>query len=210
MDEATARLATEPNRFIECVIAPGFSEAAFNLFTTRPTWKKSVRLLRTGSLDGDGSAGRSSCATWTAACSCRRRTTAGRTLTFRMRKRSTKRPPTTTEMADLHFAWAVCKHVKSNAIVLAKDGMVVGVGAGQMSRVDSVHMAVRKAGDRVKGSVLASDAFFPFRDNVDEAAKAGVTALVQPGGSMRDQESITACDEHGLAMVFTGFRHFRH
>ena len=98
----------------------------------------------------------------------------------------TKRPPTDAEMADLRFAWVVCKHVKSNAIVLAKGGMVVGVGAGQMSRVDSVHMAVRKAGDRVKGAVLASDAFFPFRDNVDEAAKAGVTAMVQPGGSMRD------------------------
>ena len=116
----------------------------------------------------------------------------------------------TAEMADLRFAWAVCKHVKSNAIVLAKDGMIVGVGAGQMSRVDSVHMAARKAGERVKGSVLASDAFFPFRDNVDEAAKAGVTAVVQPGGSMRDQDSIASCDEHGLAMVFTGFRHFRH
>ena len=129
---------------------------------------------------------------------------------FQDAKTVTKRPPTTAEMADLRFAWAVCKHVKSNAIVLAKDGMVVGVGAGQMSRVDSVHMAVRKAGERVKGSVLASDAFFPFRDNVDEAAKAGVTAVVQPGGSMRDADSIAACDEHGLAMVFTGFRHFRH
>ena len=104
----------------------------------------------------------------------------------------------------------MAKHVKSNAIVLAKDGMVVGVGAGQMSRVDSVHMAVRKAGERVKGSVLASDAFFPFRDNIDEAAKAGVTAIVQPGGSMRDQDSIDACNEHGLAMVLTGVRHFRH
>ena len=88
--------------------------------------------------------------------------------------------------------------------------MLVGVGAGQMSRVDSVHMAVRKAGERGQGAVLASDAFFPFRDNVDEAARAGVTALVQPGGSMRDADSIAACDEHGLAMVFTGVRHFRH
>jgi phosphoribosylaminoimidazolecarboxamide formyltransferase/IMP cyclohydrolase len=113
-------------------------------------------------------------------------------------------------MADLRFAWLVCKHVKSNAIVLAKGGMEVGVGAGQMSRVDSVYLAVRKAGERSRGSVLASDAFFPFRDNVDEAANAGVTAIVQPGGSMRDQDSITACDEHGLAMVFTGVRHFRH
>ena len=88
--------------------------------------------------------------------------------------------------------------------------MVVGVGAGQMSRVDSVRIAVSKAGERVKGSVLASDAFFPFRDNVDAAAKLGVTAIVQPGGSVRDQESVAACDEHGLAMVFTGVRHFRH
>ena len=122
----------------------------------------------------------------------------------------TKRQPTAAELADLRFAWLVCKHVKSNAIVLGKGDMVVGVGAGQMSRVDSVHLAVRKAGKRSKGSVMASDAFFPFRDNVDEAAKAGVTAIVQPGGSMRDADSIAACDEHGLAMVFTGVRHFRH
>src|SRR5208283_1157849 len=95
---------------------------------------------------------------------------------------ATKRAPSAAEMADLRFAWLVCKHVKSNAIVLAKSGMVVGVGAGQMSRVDSVHMAVRKAGDRSRGSVLASDAFFPFRDNINEAAKAGITAIAQPGG----------------------------
>ena len=122
----------------------------------------------------------------------------------------TKRPPTEAEWADLQFAWLVCKHVKSNAIVLAKGGMVVGVGAGQMSRVDSTHMAVRKAGERSKGAVLASDAFFPFRDNIDEAAKAGVTAVVQPGGSMRDADSIAACDENGMAMICTGVRHFRH
>jgi phosphoribosylaminoimidazolecarboxamide formyltransferase/IMP cyclohydrolase len=122
----------------------------------------------------------------------------------------TKRAPTDAERADLRFAWAVAKHVKSNAIVLARGGMVVGVGAGQMSRVDSVHMAVRKAGDRARGSVLASDAFFPFRDNVDMAAAAGVTAIVQPGGSKRDLDSIAACDEHALAMIFTGVRHFRH
>jgi phosphoribosylaminoimidazolecarboxamide formyltransferase/IMP cyclohydrolase len=122
----------------------------------------------------------------------------------------TKRPPTAEEMRDLRFAWIVAKHVKSNAIVLAKDGMIVGVGAGQMSRVDSTQIAVHKAGERVRGSVLASDAFFPFRDNVDEAARAGVTAIVQPGGSKRDSDSIAACDEHGIAMVFTGVRHFRH
>jgi phosphoribosylaminoimidazolecarboxamide formyltransferase/IMP cyclohydrolase len=208
VDEPTARLATEPNRFIECVIAPGYSEAALQLFTTRPTWKNSVRLLRTGPL---GAVGRSVVL----------RDVDGGVLVqtpddrgaeedFKDAKTMTKRPPTGVEWADLRFAWAVCKHVKSNAIVLAKDGMVVGVGAGQMSRVDSVHMAARKAGDRVQGSVLASDAFFPFRDNVDMAAAAGVTAIVQPGGSKRDPDSIAACDEHGLAMVFTGFRHFRH
>jgi phosphoribosylaminoimidazolecarboxamide formyltransferase/IMP cyclohydrolase len=123
---------------------------------------------------------------------------------------SGERPPTADELADLRFAWLVGKHVKSNAIVLARGGMVVGVGAGQMSRVDSVHLAARKAGERSRGAVLASDAFFPFRDNVDEAARAGVTAIVQPGGSVRDQESIQACNEHDLAMVFTGVRHFRH
>ena len=122
----------------------------------------------------------------------------------------TRRAPTAVELADLRFAWLVCKHVKSNAIVLARGSMVVGVGAGQMSRVDSVHIAARKAGERVRGAVLASDAFFPFRDNIDEAAKAGATAVVQPGGSMRDADSIQACDEQGLAMVFTGVRHFRH
>jgi phosphoribosylaminoimidazolecarboxamide formyltransferase/IMP cyclohydrolase len=100
--------------------------------------------------------------------------------------------------------------VKSNAIVLANAQKVVGVGAGQMSRVDSVEIAVRKAGERSRGSVLASDAFFPFRDNVDAAAKAGVTAIIQPGGSVRDADSIAACDEHGIAMLFTGVRHFRH
>ena len=129
---------------------------------------------------------------------------------FAAAKVVTRRAPTEAELADLRFAWLVCKHVKSNAIVLAKGGMVVGVGAGQMSRVDSVHMAVRKAGERSRGSVLASDAFFPFRDNIDEAARAGVTAVVQPGGSMRDADSVQACDEHDLAMVLTGVRHFRH
>src|SRR5207247_3331577 len=104
------------------------------------------------------------------------------------------------ELADLRFVWVVAKHVKSNAIVLGKDRMIVGVGAGQMSRIDSTHMAVRKAGPRAAGSVLASDAFFPFRDNVDEAARAGIKAIVQPGGSLRDQDSIDACNEHGIAM----------
>lgn len=122
----------------------------------------------------------------------------------------TKCKPTEDEFQALWFAWLVCKHVKSNAIVLAKGQQVVGVGAGQMSRVDSVQIAVRKAGDRVKGSVLASDAFFPFPDNVHIAAAAGVVAIVQPGGSVKDNDSIAACDERGIAMLFTGTRHFRH
>jgi phosphoribosylaminoimidazolecarboxamide formyltransferase/IMP cyclohydrolase len=108
------------------------------------------------------------------------------------------------------FAWRVCAAVKSNAIVLAKAEQIVGVGAGQMSRLDSVKIAVEKAGPRATGSVLASDAFFPFRDGPDAAAAAGVTAIIQPGGSRRDDETIKACDEHGIAMVLTGHRHFRH
>jgi phosphoribosylaminoimidazolecarboxamide formyltransferase/IMP cyclohydrolase len=208
VDEATAGQVTEPNRFVECIIAPGYSEAAFQLLTTRPTWKKSVRLLRTGPLTTHHSPPPLDY----------RRVDGGMLVQardigsndFADLKVVTKRPPTPAEMDDLRFAWLVCKHVKSNAIVLVKDRMVVGVGAGQMSRVDSVHLAVRKAGDLARGSVLASDAFFPFRDNIDQAAKAGVMAVIQPGGSMRDAESIQACDEHGLAMVLTGIRHFRH
>ncbi len=206
LDEATAMQITEPNRFVECVIAPGYSAKAFEVLTTRPTWKKNVRILRTGSLDR------------TTGGLDYRRVDGGLLVQSRDRdgddfanlKVVTKRAPTADELADLKFCWLVCKHVKSNAIVLARGGKVLGVGAGQMSRVDSVHIASRKAGEQSRGSVMASDAFFPFRDNVDAAAKVGVTAIVQPGGSVRDQDSIAACDEHGLAMVFTGIRHFRH
>jgi phosphoribosylaminoimidazolecarboxamide formyltransferase/IMP cyclohydrolase len=116
----------------------------------------------------------------------------------------------TEERVSLDFAWRICQAVKSNAIVLVRGTQLVGVGAGQMSRLDSVRIAVEKAGERAAGAVLASDAFFPFRDGPDHAAKAGVTAIIQPGGSRRDDETIAACDEHGLAMVLTGRRHFRH
>ncbi|MEE9248256.1 MAG: bifunctional phosphoribosylaminoimidazolecarboxamide formyltransferase/IMP cyclohydrolase, partial [Dehalococcoidia bacterium] len=122
----------------------------------------------------------------------------------------TKRKPTTEELRDLAFAWRAVKHVKSNAIVLAKERAVVGMGAGQPNRVTSVHLAIRAAGERAKGSVLASDAFFPFADNVELAAEGGVTAVVQPGGSIRDKEVIAAADARGLAMLFTGIRHFKH
>ena len=113
-------------------------------------------------------------------------------------------------MQTLRFAWKVCKHVKSNAIVFAKDGATLGVGAGQMSRVDSVKIAVMKAQSSLAGSVVASDAFFPFPDGVEEAAKAGAVAVIQPGGSVRDNDVIAAADRLGMAMVFTGIRHFLH
>ena len=132
----------------------------------------------------------------------------------------TKRAPTAQELTDLLFAWKVAKHVKSNAIIYVNDGATVGVGAGQMSRVDSTRIAAQKARDMAgamgldapltKGSVVASDAFFPFPDGLLTAAEAGATAVIQPGGSMRDAEVIAAADEAGLAMVFTGMRHFRH
>ena len=128
-------------------------------------------------------------------------------------KMPTKRQPTSTELEDLLFAWRAVAAVKSNAIVLAREGMTIGIGAGQMSRVDAAFMAVHKAktvGHETKDAVMGSDAFFPFRDGIDQAAEAGVRAIVQPGGSVRDAEVIAAADEHGIAMVFTGKRQFRH
>jgi len=122
----------------------------------------------------------------------------------------TKRAPTAQEIHTMRFAWKVSKHVKSNAIVFAKDGATLGVGAGQMSRVDSVKLAVMKAQSSLATTVVASDAFFPFPDGVEEAAKAGATAVIQPGGSVRDADVIAAADRLGLAMVFTGMRHFLH
>jgi phosphoribosylaminoimidazolecarboxamide formyltransferase/IMP cyclohydrolase len=122
----------------------------------------------------------------------------------------TKRKPTDDEWKALLFAWTVVKHVKSNAIVYATAERTVGVGAGQMSRVDAARFAALKAAAPLAGTVAASDAFFPFRDGVDEIARAGATAIIQPGGSVKDEEVVAAADEHGLAMVFTGIRHFRH
>ena len=122
----------------------------------------------------------------------------------------TTRKPTEMEMRDLLFAWKVCKHVKSNAILYARTGQTTGVGAGQMSRVDSARIGAMKSVIGIKGSVAASDAFFPFPDGVEVIAEAGATAIIQPGGSMRDQEVIDTANQHGLAMVMTGVRHFRH
>jgi len=122
----------------------------------------------------------------------------------------TKRAPTTEEWEALRFAWRVCAHVKSNTVIFTGRQATLAVGAGQMSRVDAVKAAVMKGGAGLRGSVVASDAFFPFRDGLDAVAAAGATAIVQPGGSVRDHDVIGAADEHGLAMVFTGRRHFRH
>ncbi|MBX3443555.1 MAG: bifunctional phosphoribosylaminoimidazolecarboxamide formyltransferase/IMP cyclohydrolase [Planctomyces sp.] len=207
VDATTADRLCQPNRFIEAVIAPGFDPEALEILTTRPKWKASVRLLRVpGLLEGAGGAAEY------------RRVSGGLLVQDRDDQPDpvdefqvvTERAPTESERRDLEFAWKVCKHVKSNAIVFAKAGMVLGVGAGQMSRLDSARIAADKSGDRGRGAVAASDAFFPFRDGVDQAAEAGVTALIQPGGSVRDAEVIAACNERGLAMIFTGRRHFRH
>jgi phosphoribosylaminoimidazolecarboxamide formyltransferase / IMP cyclohydrolase len=122
----------------------------------------------------------------------------------------TRRQPTADEWQALRFAWRVCAHVKSNAVIFTSADRTLAIGAGQMSRVDAVKVAVMKAGAALKGSVAASDAFFPFRDGLDALADAGATAVVQPGGSVRDAEVIEAADERGIAMVFTGIRHFRH
>ncbi|GAH38407.1 unnamed protein product, partial [marine sediment metagenome] len=123
---------------------------------------------------------------------------------------ATKREPTPAEIEDLLFAWRAVKHIKSNAIVLAKDKTLLGMGAGQPSRIVGAQIAIERAGEKAVGSVLASDAMFPFPDVVEAAARAGVTAIIQPGGSIRDEDSIRAADEHNMAMVFTGVRHFRH
>ena len=197
--------------FTEVVIAPGASEAARAVFAT----KKNLRLLTTGGLPDAQAPGLAF-----------RQVAGGMLVQDRdfvglgEVKVVTRRQPTGTEMADLRFAWKVAKHVKSNAIVYAKDAATVGIGAGQMSRVDSTRIAARKAGDMAEvlgltalptsGSVVASDAFFPFPDGLLAAAEAGATACIQPGGSMNDPAVIAAADAAGLAMVFTGQRHFRH
>ncbi len=210
VDLATAERICTPGRFIEAILAPEFDEDALRLIKTKPTWRNSVRLLSLGEPIGPASPkptgfdlrrieGGLLVQDWDAV---EANPSAGPV--------ATKRPPTDDERQSLDFAWRVCSAVKSNAIVLVRGTQLVGVGAGQMNRLDSVRIAVEKAGERARGSVLASDAFFPFRDGPDVAAKSGVTALIQPGGSKRDDETVAACDEHGLAMILTGRRHFRH
>jgi phosphoribosylaminoimidazolecarboxamide formyltransferase/IMP cyclohydrolase len=199
VDEAAARAVTEI--FTEVVIAPDYDEAALEVLRA----KKNLRVLRAGDTQrAEGLEYK----TITGGMLVQTRDT--HRLTREDLKIVTKRPPTEEEIRALLFAWTVCKHTKSNAIVYARDGQTVGVGAGQMSRVDSVKIGAMRAQLPIEGSVLASDAFFPFRDGVDEAARHGITAIIQPGGSVRDGEVIDAANEHNLAMVFTGVRHFKH
>ena len=195
--------------FLECVIAPDYAPAALEVFAA----KKNLRVLKSNAVLESGRV---------TATNVLWRSVNGGILAQTADALSqnpsawtcvTKNQPTATMLADLNFAMTVCKHVKSNAILLASGLKTIGVGAGQMSRVDSARFAIDKArelGHIVKGSVMASDAFFPFRDSVDLAARAGIAAIVQPGGSMRDKESIEAANEHGIVMMMTGIRHFRH
>jgi len=200
IDRGTAERIIEV--FTEVVIAPGFDDDALEVLTgktnlrllrmpsaERPLRGRQLRSVAGGLLVQDADVGIEPWEDWEVV---------------------TETHPDEGVLTDLRFAWTACKHTKSNAIVLVKDRQVVGVGAGQMSRVDSVRLAVERSGERHVGSVLASDAFFPFRDGPDAAAQAGVTAIVQPGGSVRDEEVIAAANEHGIAMVLTGRRHFRH
>lgn len=199
----TADLATTlTSRFFEVVIAPDYEPDALKIFQKKPN----LRVIRMGTIEPLGPA------------KTVRKVSGGlliqdtdtEIITEGRLKTVTHKKPSEQELADLLFAWKIVRHVKSNAIVLAKEGMTVGVGAGQMSRVDSTENAIHKAGERAKGSVLASDAFFPFADSLEAAAKAGVTAVIQPGGSIKDDEVIAAADKLGIAMVFTGIRAFLH
>jgi phosphoribosylaminoimidazolecarboxamide formyltransferase/IMP cyclohydrolase len=210
IDEATAEAVSK--QFVEVLIAPDFSEAALAIFKA----KANVRVLKIAMPPGGDTAwhkGRNSHDIKRVGSGILIQTADNHEISRSDLRIVTKQQPTPEQLADLLFAWRVAKYVKSNAIVFCGNGMTLGVGAGQMSRVDSTRIAAIKAqnaGLSLKDSVVASDAFFPFRDGVDVLAEAGARCVIQPGGSMRDEEVIAAADEHGLAMVFTGIRHFRH
>ena len=196
----TARCAESLGKlFAECIAAPAFDDEALAILAKKKNLRlvipgegaqqDEIRTVLGGFLRQDVDAGDPADAQW---------------------RIVSKRAPTVPELRDLKFAWKACMSIKSNAIVFAKDGATVGIGGGQPNRVDSVRIAARRAGDKAQGAVLASDAFFPFPDSIEEAAKAGISAVVHPGGSIRDGESIEAADKAGIAMVVTGARHFRH
>lgn len=213
IDKATAELLHEI--FLEIVIAPGFDQDALDILEK----KKNIRLLALGELAVPAQGGSASGYGALASSDFLATSVEGGMLvqdadrlqlTGDELKVVTDRAPTEEELKQLLFGWKVVKHVKSNAIVLAKGDMTIGVGAGQMNRVGAAKIAIEQAGDRAKGSVLASDAFFPMGDTLELAAKAGITAVIQPGGSIKDEESIKVANAHGIAMVFTGVRHFKH
>ncbi|NLI14300.1 bifunctional phosphoribosylaminoimidazolecarboxamide formyltransferase/IMP cyclohydrolase [Pelotomaculum propionicicum] len=201
VDAATAEEMTKI--FLEAIIAPGYDDAALKILKA----KANLRLLVTGEITGQTNDRLEI-----------RKVNGGllaqefdrEVLNPAELKVVTKKQPTKEEMEELFFAMTLAKHVKSNAIVVTSGRQLIGVGAGQMNRVGSAKIAFEQAGEKARGAVLGSDAFFPFEDTVIEAAKAGITAIIQPGGSIRDEQSIKACDEHGIAMVFTGMRHFKH
>jgi phosphoribosylaminoimidazolecarboxamide formyltransferase/IMP cyclohydrolase len=206
VDAAMAEYLAEPGKFVEAIVAPDFHPDAIRILTTKPKWRDNVRLLRVGELSAGHGARQ-----W--------RQIDGGMLSQNADDLPdepadwqvvTQQHPSEALRRDLQFAWAACRFVKSNAIVVVKDGTLAGVGAGQMSRVDSVEIALKKAGEKARGGVLASDAFFPFDDSIAPAAAAGIAAIIQPGGSRRDDEVIAACNKHNIPMLFTARRHFRH
>ena len=206
LDLATAEVLCEPGRFIEAIVAPDYEASAVGLLTTRPKWKNNVRLMQVGRLTDPPS----------------RRILKQLEGGFLVQSADVDSDPISifervTEAApevplddELLFAWEIVRHLKSNAIAVCRDRALCGAGAGQMSRVDAVDLALEKAGDAAAGSVLASDAFFPFPDSIERAAEAGIVGIVQPGGSRKDAEVIEACNRLEIPMWFTGRRHFRH
>ncbi len=206
VDLETAELLAAPGLFIEAIVAPDYEAAAVGVLTTKPKWKENVRLMQVGRLEEQHQ-------------QLHYHHIQGGMLvqekdilpdipnSWRV---VTEQTPTEAQRQDLEFAWTLVRHVKSNAIVVCQQGALWGAGAGQMSRVDSVEIALRKAGRHSQGGVLASDAFFPFADSIERAAEAGIAAIIQPGGSRRDDEVVAACNARGIAMLFTDRRHFRH
>ncbi len=209
LDVATAEEITGKNTFFEVIVAPGYEQEAIPILTERKKWGVNLRLLVVSDLTNalDQRTGLDL-----------KKVVGGilvqdrdlQIVTQDTLKVVTKRTPTQAEIDELLFAWRIVKHVKSNAIVFTQNRAVVGVGAGQMNRVRSVRLAIEQAGDKAKGAVMASDAFFPFPDGPEAAANAGIIAVIQPGGSVKDQETIDLCDKYGIAMVMTGMRHFLH
>lgn len=208
LDRDTATAITGPNTFFEAIVAPGYEAGVVELLTTKKKWGADLRLLEVGDLSaGPGQSGYDLKRIVGGLLVQTRdvRPIAENDLTV-----ASRRPPTPSEIVELLFAWRVVKHVKSNAIVITKNNALRGVGAGQMNRVQSVRLAVEQAGPHARGAALASDAFFPFPDGPEAAAAAGVGAIIQPGGSKKDADTIAVCDAHDIALVLTGVRHFRH